>query len=175
MQFPGALYHVAAQANRTESLFLDSEDRRMFFLFLSRVVDYHDWHVHAWCAMTNHYHLLLTTPNGDLAGGMHRLNSRFAHWFNDVHREVGHVFRRRYTPVLVETDEHLRWCYRYIAMNPVKAGICERPEDWRWSSFAWLFGRPAMALPSAERHLYRHFGGGERGRERLRRYVERGV
>ena len=89
--------------------------------------------------------------------------------------EVGHVFRRRYGARHVQTDQHLRWCYRYIALNPVKAGLCERPEQWRWSSFAWLFGRPAMELPSEERHLFCHFGEGDAGRSRLRRYVETGL
>jgi putative transposase len=175
IQQPGAIYHVTAQANRSEALFLDSTDRRMFFLFLCRTVDHHDWHVHAWCALTTHYHLLITTPRGDLAAGMHRLQSRYAHWFNHEHAELGHLFRRRYGARHVQTEEHLRWCYRYIALNPVKAGLCERPEQWRWSSFAWLFGRPAMELPSAERHLFRHFGQGEAGRARLRRYVETGL
>lgn len=175
VQQPGAIYHVTAQANRSEALFLEANDRRMFFLFVGRTVDHHGWHVHAWCALTTHYHLLITTPRGDLAAGMHRLQSRYAHWFNSEHAEIGHVFRRRYGARHVQTDEHLRWCYRYIALNPVKAGLCERPEQWRWSSFAWLFGRPAMELPSAERDLFSHFGDGEAGRARLRRYVETGL
>ena len=166
---------MTAQANRSEALFLEANDRRMFFLFVGRTVDHHGWHVHAWCALTTHYHLLITTPRGDLAAGMHRLQSRYAHWFNSEHAELGHLFRRRYGARHVQTDEHLRWCYRYIALNPVKAGLCERPEQWRWSSFAWLFGRPAMELPSTERDLFSHFGDGEAGRARLRRYVETGL
>ena len=113
IQQPGAIYHVTAQANRSEALFLDSEDRRMFFLFVCRTVDHHDWHVHAWCVLTTHYRLLITTPRGDLAAGMHRLQSRYAHWFNYEHAELGHVFRRRYGARHVQTDERLRWCCRY--------------------------------------------------------------
>jgi REP element-mobilizing transposase RayT len=70
IQQPGATYHITAQANRSEALFLDSIDRRMFFLFVCRTVDHHDWHVHAWCALSTHYHLLITTPRGD-PGGRH--------------------------------------------------------------------------------------------------------
>jgi putative transposase len=177
VQFPGAIYHVSTQANGWEALYLDATDYQAFFAFVSRAADYHDLQIHSWCAMATHYHLLLTTPRGDLARAMHRLNSRFAHWFNDVHGEVGHHLRRRYTGVHVETDEHLKWCYRYIAMNPVKAGICDRPEQWRWSSFAWLFGGYTwrIDLPSDELHLFRHWGEGDDGRRRLRRYVETGI
>ena len=148
--------------------------RQVFFRFLGRVAAHHELEIHAWCAMTTHYHLLMTIPHGDLDRAMHRLNSRFAHWFNDVHGELGHHFRRRYTGVLVETDEHLRECYRYIAMNPVKAGICARPEQWRWSSFAWLFGGHTwrIDLPSDELHLLRQWGEGDDARRRLRAFVE---
>ena len=174
VQFPGAIYHVTAQANRSEALFLASDDYRVFWAFLGLVAGVHEWEIHAWSLMTTHYHLLLTTPKGDLAAGMHRLNSRYAHWFNDAHNEVGHTFRRRYGAKLVETEEHLVWCYRYIAMNPVKARMVERPHEWRWSSFAWLFGARSLGLPSDEVHLFRHFGPGDVGRRLLRRYVELG-
>lgn len=175
IEFPGAIYHVTAQANRTEALFFGLDDFRIFHYLLCYTSDRHEWQVHSWCYMTTHYHLLLTTPNGDLARGMHRLNSRYAHWFNDTYLEKGHVFRRRYNPVLVESDEHLHSCYRYIARNPVKAGICAKPAEWRWSSYGWLFGSTLWKpeAPSHERELYRHFGDGEEAQLRLRRLVER--
>jgi len=174
VEFPGAIYHVSAQANRTEALFFGADDYRVFHYMLCYTSARHDWQVHSWCYMTTHYHLLLTTPTGDLARGMHRLNSRYAHWFNDTYGEAGHVFRRRYKPVLVETDDHLHWCYRYIAMNPVKAGMCARPAEWRWSSYGWVFGRTSWKpdLPSDELELYRHLPGRGDGRTRLRRLVE---
>jgi REP element-mobilizing transposase RayT len=175
-QLAGAVYHISTQANRTEALYLDAIDYRTFFSFVGLVAERHELELHAWCAMTTHYHLLFTTRNDDLAAAMHRLNSRYAHWWNDVHGAEGHVFRRRYTAVLVETEEHLKWCYRYIAMNPVKAGICDRPELWRWSSFAWLFGGGhRVELRSGERQLFRHFGEDDAARMRLRRYVETGL
>jgi putative transposase len=173
----GATYHVTIQANGDEALYLDADDRRTYLAFLARAAERHELEVHSWCLMTNHNHLLFTTPNADLDRAMHRLNSRYAHWFNDVHGCVGHVFRRRYTSVPVETDAHLHWCYRYIAMNPVKAEIFAKPEQWRWSSFGWLFGGHTWRydLPSDERHLLRHWGVGDTARDRLRRYVETGI
>jgi putative transposase len=175
VEFPGAIYHVTAQANRTEALFFGGDDFRVFHYMLCYASAHHDWQVHSWCYMTTHYHLLLTTPNGDLARGMHRLNSRYAHWFNHTYNEVGHVFRRRYNAILVETDDHLHACYRYIALNPVNAGVVAKPAEWRWSSYGWLFGTASWKadLPSDAIQLYRHLGGEVDGRERLKRLVER--
>jgi REP element-mobilizing transposase RayT len=173
----GAIYHVSYQADGDGALYLDAIDRRMQLAFLAHTADHHELEVHSWCLMTNHAHLLFTTPAPDVDRAMHRLNSRYAHWFNAVHGNVGHVLRRRYTAVVVETDAHLHWCYRYIAMNPVEAGICASPDEWRWSSFGWLYGGYTWRydLPSDERHLLRHWGDGEEARARLRRYVRTGI
>jgi putative transposase len=173
----GATYHVTSQADGDDALYFDSIDRRVYLAFVARAAERHELEVHSWALMTNHSHLLFTTPAADVDRAMHRLNSSYAHWFNDAHGSVGHVFRRRYSASVVETEEHLHWCYRYIEMNPVKAGICGAPEQWRWSSYGWLFGGHSRRhdLPSNERHLLRHWGSGESARARLRRYVETGV
>jgi REP element-mobilizing transposase RayT len=172
-----AIYHVSTQANRDDALYVDAFDRRTYLAFLARTAERHELQIHSWALLTNHYHLLFTTTHADVDRAMHRLNSAYAHWFNDVHGEVGHLFRRRYTAVLVETDDHLHWCYRYIARNPVVAGLCGRPEQWKWSSYGWLYGPPGPRhdLPSHELHLLRHWGENDEARRRLRRYVETGI
>ena len=85
--------------------------------------------------MTNHFHLLFDTPRADLSEGMHRLNSVYATYFNQRHWFDGHLFDRRFGSRLVETEEHLIVASRYIAFNPVRAGLCGHPREWRWSSF----------------------------------------
>jgi len=85
--------------------------------------------------MTNHFHLLFDTPRADLSNGMHRLNSVYATYFNERHGFDGHLFDRRFGSRLVETEEHLIDASRYIAFNPVRAGLCGHPREWRWSSF----------------------------------------
>jgi putative transposase len=71
---------------------------------------------------------------------MHRLNSLHAHWFNDAHEVKGHLFERRFGAGLVARDSHALVCLRYIARNPVRAGLCKRPEQWPWSSYAATIG-----------------------------------
>jgi REP element-mobilizing transposase RayT len=175
VQEPKGIYHVFARGNRDTALFVHGGDRRLFLAILGLVVGEHEWDLHAFCLMTTHYHLLFTTPKGDLAAGMHRINSRYAHSFNSDHSEVGHVFRSRYGSVPVRSDEHLHWLYHYIAFNPVNAGLCARPDEWRWSSYTAVMHPWTIDLPVDGESLLRHFGQGERGRRALRRCVERDV
>src|SRR5205085_354946 len=111
------------------------------------VVERLEWRCHTYCWMTNHFHLLLETPNADISGGMQRLNGMYAQWFNWRHGYEGHVFDRRFASVLVEGHAHLLELARYIVLNPVRAGLCRHPGEWRWSSYRATTGecdRPAF-------------------------------
>ncbi len=139
-QFPGAIYHVTSRGNRKRVIFVDDVDRGSFLDTFASVVARHGWICTAFCLMGTHYHLALETPAGDLAAGMQRLNSHYAQSFNQRHKDVGHVFQGRYHSVLVEREEHLLALWRYVALNPVRAEACARPEDWRWSSYRAVVG-----------------------------------
>jgi hypothetical protein len=124
--------------------------------------------------MTTHFHILVETPDPNLARGMHRLNSTYAQAFNERHGTVGHLFESRYHSVLVESDGHLLERFRYIALNPVRAGLCAAPERWPWSSYRASIARtdapPLLSLVK----LLRYFDAGDpdRARARLRAFVE---
>jgi putative transposase len=85
--------------------------------------------------MGNHFHLLVETPEPNLSAGMQRLKSEYATYFNQRHSFDGHLFKQRFDSRLIETDEHRSEALRYIALNPVRAGLCEHPSEWPWSSF----------------------------------------
>lgn len=172
-QFPGALYHVTARANAGAALFRDDSDRAAFMAVLGRVVERHGWECHLHCLLGTHYHLLVQTPDGDLAAGMHRLNWFYARSFNGRHGTIGHVFQDRYDSVLVQTEPHLRELVRYISLNPVRAGICAEPADWPWSSYAALVGlEPVPSLPVSSWLLAQFGHDPSRARERVREFVE---
>jgi hypothetical protein len=123
--------------------------------------------------MTTHYHLVIRTPNVDLAAGMQRLNGNFAQGFNRRHGETGHVFERRYHALLIEHDGHLLELYRYIALNPVRAGLCSRPEAWTWSSHSAVVGLAAPPDFLSTEWALLYFGSDRiRARERLRAFVD---
>jgi putative transposase len=85
--------------------------------------------------MTNHYHLMIETPDGNLSQGMRQLNGVYTQRFNQQHQPVGHVFQGRYKSILVQKESHLLELSRYIVLNPVRAGMAVQAENWQWSSY----------------------------------------
>ncbi|MHB8059300.1 MAG: REP-associated tyrosine transposase [Gaiellaceae bacterium] len=173
-QIAGGLYHVTTRGNRRQRIFLNRRDGERFLSVLEVVAKRHGWLCHSYCLMPNHYHLLLETPEANIAAGMHRLNSCFAHWFNTRHDLTGHLFERRYRSVLVETDAHFLELVRYIALNPVRSGLCERPETWSWGSYTWMIGSEPNPLLTTERVVSVFTTRHESALVRLRAFVEDG-
>ncbi len=140
LEYAGAMYHVTARGNARQTIFHDGYDYAAFLRELSKVVPRFGWLCHGYCLMPNHYHLLVETPDPNLGRGMLRVNGSYARKHNHRHARVGHVFQGPYDAKLVETDEHLLELCRYVALNPVRAGLCADPADWPWSSFRALVG-----------------------------------
>jgi hypothetical protein len=91
--------------------------------------------------MTNHYHLLVETPDADLSRGMHLLNGVYTQWFNHRHDRVGHLFQGRFKAILVEKESHLLKLVRYVVLNPIRAKMVRSVRDWRWSSYRATAGQ----------------------------------
>jgi REP-associated tyrosine transposase len=162
------VYHIAARAPEGERLFLDDHDFSRFESELERILS-PDCTCVAACALNTHYHLLLQVENDVLARSVHLLNSRYAAAYKLRYAKRGHTFSERYMSVLVETEEQLLTAYRYVARNPVEAGLCETPADWKWSSYRaaiglegrFAFADPSLALAACDDSV-----------EQLRKFVE---
>jgi putative transposase len=135
LELAGGVFHVTTRGNRRQRISRDDRDRRRFLALQADTASLAGWRPIAHCLMPNHFHLLIETPQPNLSKGMHRLNSRYAHYFNWRHDLTGHLFERRFDSRLVETEEHMEQALSYIALNPVKAGLCDHPWEWPWSSF----------------------------------------
>jgi putative transposase len=158
IQIPNGVFHVTSRGNRRERIYLDSHDHLMFLYLLDELAKRRGWQGYGYCLMPNHYHLVFETPAADLSDGMKWLNGRFAQAVNGLHGLDGHVFQGRFHSVLVESDVHLLELSRYLALNPVRAGLCANPADWPWSSYAAIAGlEPARPFLAPGRVL-RHFG-----------------
>ena len=136
----GALYHVTSRGNAREAIFLDDADRWRFLDTLGEVIERHRWVCHAYCLMTNHYHLLVETPEANLSRGMRHLNGCYTQRFNRRHGRVGHVLQGRYAAILIEREGHCLEVSRYVVLNPVRAGLVEAAERYRWSSLQATLG-----------------------------------
>jgi REP element-mobilizing transposase RayT len=161
---------LTSRGTEGRPVFLDDHDRRRFVSVLAGAVEEREWLCLAYCLMTNHFHLLVQTPHADLAIGMHRVNSAHANYFNRRHDHVGHLFQARYSSVLVERETHLLEACRYIVLNPVRAGLCRRPSDWRWSSYRATAGYVSRPAFLAADWVLGHFGAD--ARRAALRYVE---
>ena len=138
IEYAGALYHVTSRGDRREDIYEDDVDRQAFMELLEDVCNSYNWDCHAYCLMSNHYHLLLETPDANLSKGMRQLNGVYSQKYNVRHKKVGHVFQGRYTAILVEKESYLLELSRYIVLNPVRAKIVSKPNDWRWSNYNFV-------------------------------------
>jgi REP-associated tyrosine transposase len=176
LQVPGGIYHVTSHANAGRILFANAGERRAFLDILAAVVPGRAWSCMAFCLMTTHYHLLIQTPDPDLAVGMQYLNGRLGQRINVLRDEKGHLFEARYGSELVETEQHALNAHRYIALNPVAAGIVARPEDWPWGSYRALLGlAPAPSYLDLAGALLLFGATPQAGRARLREFVQDGA
>ena len=145
LEFADALYHVTSRGDRREAIFLDDDDREDWLAVLGTVCERFNWVVHAFCQMTNHYHLLVETVDGNLARGMRQLNGLYTQRFNRRHGLDGHLFQGRYKAILVQKGAYLLELTRYVVLNPLRARMVATLEDWRWSSYPYFAG--ALAAP----------------------------
>ncbi len=141
LEFAGALYHVTSRGDRREAIYETDEDRESYLSLLGEVCEIYHWHCHAYCLMTNHYHLLIETLEGNLSKGMRQLNGVYTQHFNRANSRVGHVFQGRYQAILVDKDRYLSELARYIVLNPVRAKMVRAAKEWRWSSYRATAGQ----------------------------------
>jgi REP element-mobilizing transposase RayT len=136
IEVAGATYHVTARGNDGMPIFRDELDRTHLLGLVAGTVRDRHWVCLAYCLMDNHYHLLVRTPEPNLSSGMRFVQTRYAKRFNSRHGRRGHVFGDRFHDRRVDGDAHILTAVAYVVLNPVRAGLVDRPEDWRWSSHA---------------------------------------
>lgn len=147
----GATYHVMNRGNRKSLIFEDDRDRQRFLSLLAHHSQALEVEVLGDCLMGNHFHLIVVTPHGNVSQFMQRLEGEFAQYSNWRHRRIGHLFQGPFKSVLIEDDIHLLTAACYVFMNPVAAGFCQRPDEWRWSTYAAVVGlRPAPEYLSTD-------------------------
>ena len=176
LEHEGALWHVTSRGNEQKDIFRDDGDRKKFLALLEEAVERYNWIVHSYTLMDNHYHLMFETPEMTLSRGMQWLNSQYARYFNKKYKRRGHLMQGRFHSVLVEKEEHLAELSRYIVLNPVRAGMVARPEDWEWSSYRAMVGlASAAAFLTTDWILSRFAVDRANAIEKFRRYVDDGA
>jgi len=175
IEFAGALYHVAARGNAQQNIFLNDDDRENFLALLRRANERYHWNCHAYCLMSNHYHLLIETRQPTLSKGMKYINGVYTQQFNRRHERVGHVFQGRFKSILVESEVYLLELSRYIVLNPVRAKMVRSAKDWRWSSYRSTAGLSEPHNCLITDWVLSNFGKQKkRSQEKYRKFVQEG-
>ena len=135
IEYPGAFYHVTSRGNERRDIFLTQKNYERMIGYLESATERYGAQIHCFCLMSNHYHLLLETPRGNLRQILHHLNTGYTNYFNVKTGRAGHLFQGRYRAILVDKDHYAMELSRYIHLNPVRAHMVKDPRLYPWSSY----------------------------------------
>lgn len=172
LEFEGALYHVTSRGDRREPIFEDDIDRHSLLKVVEQGMKRFDAVVFAYCLMDNHYHFVLQSRQPNLSRLMRHINGVYTQAYNRRHRKIGHLFQGRFKAVLVDRDAYLLEVCRYVDLNPVRAGMVRRPQDWVWSSYRAHTAKVESPVWLASSMLHRQLAPGAPRREGPERYAQ---
>jgi len=176
IEFPGAIYHVTSRGNAQAAIFLDDIDRNNFLSVLGLALRRFNVICHAYCMMTNHFHLLIETPDANLSTAMRQLNSVYTQAFNRRRDRVGHVLQGRFKSIVVDREAYLLELCRYIVLNPVRAGMVKEPGSYQWSSYRTTAGLEKKPDFLVVDWILEQFGPNrQQARKEYRRFVMAGL
>ncbi|MBM4276532.1 MAG: transposase [Deltaproteobacteria bacterium] len=170
--FPSMVYHVISRGNNREWVFNEREDFEKYLEICGRYKDKFGFKLYHWVLMSNHIHLVMeTTEESSLSKIMQGMNLAYTIWFNRKNGKVGHLWQDRFKSALVEKDNYLLECGRYVERNPLRARLVKDPREYPWSSYrVYAYGK---ADGVTDRHAtYEAMGKEDRARRKAyREYV----
>ena len=173
VEYPGAYYHVINRGNNQEKIFLNDRDKEKFLEYLEKANERFSIIIHTYCLMSNHYHLLVETPEPNLSVAMQWINVSYATYFNRKRGRVGHLFQGRFKAILIDADQYLKHLSRYIHLNPVKAKLVPMASKYKWSSYAAFIGKARIPAYLETNRLLSTFGKGRKGaKQNYKDFVE---
>lgn len=138
IEYEGAVYHVTARGNEKRKVFFSRRDYGKFKEYLANAIEKFGFILHGYVLMTNHYHLIIETPEKNLSKIMHYVNSSYTTYTNIKRRRYGHLFQGRFKAIVVDKDSYLLELSRYLHLNPVRANMAVKPEDYPYSSYGYF-------------------------------------
>lgn len=175
IEYEGALYHVTARGNERRKIYFTKSDYEKFKQYLAEAEGKYGCIVHCYVLMSNHYHLIIETLETNLSKAMHYINGSYTNHTNIKRKRSGHLFQGRYKAIVIDRDSYLLELSRYIHLNPVRAGIVEKPEEYPYSSYkSYISGdKENMVI----QYLILGMLSGQKGdaRKRYRAFVESAV
>jgi putative transposase len=171
--FDDGIFHLYVHASDTRFLFLTDDDRVTFLVFLTTIFGRHELCPIAYTLMGNHYHLLLHVPDERVSRAMQQLHTSYSRGHNRMHGRSAHLVRAHFGARGVESDDDFLTTLRYLAQNPVEAGLVANPLDWQWASSRAHAGVAELPIPLDEEPIRAAFDNARDWRERYRRFVSK--
>lgn len=140
IHYPGAIYHVMLRGNGGMKIFFLDEDRHYFYSLIQEGIDRYEYQIHAFCFMHNHVHLVLRVGNICLSKIIQNISFRYTRWINKRMKRYGHLFQGRYKAILVDGDSYLLTLVRYVHLNPIRADLIDKIENYPWCSHRVYIG-----------------------------------
>lgn len=168
IEYPGAFYHVTSRGNEQRDVFKTRKDREQFLSYLESAVARYGAVIHAYCLMSNHYHLIIETPSGNLSEIMRHINGAYTTYFNVKRKRAGHLFQGRYKAIVIEANTYAMELSRYIHLNPVRVRLVDKPEDYEWSSHRCYIGETTAGRWLSTGFILGYFG--KKGEDAQRAY-----
>jgi len=136
--FKNAFYHVVSRGERKDLIFRTQFDKEVFLIKLEEAFLKYKFKIHSYVLMNNHYHFLIETPYANISQIFHHLNSSYTNWFKYKYQLTGSLFQGRFKAILVDKENYFFPLSAYIHLNPVRAGLCDYIEEYKWSSYRYL-------------------------------------
>ena len=175
LEYEDAIYHVTSRGNERQKIFFSTRDYAKFKEYLCESIQKFRYLLHGYVLMTNHYHLIIETPEANLSAIMHYLNGAYTTYINVKRRRCGHLFQGRFKSIIVDKDIYLLELSRYVHLNPVRANMVEKPEQYPHSSYASYVGTSTDSFVTTSSVLDMVSTKVHERRKRYREYVERVV
>ena len=150
LEYEGAFYHITSRGNERKRVYFSRYDYDKFKEYLGEAQDKYGFRLHCYVLMTNHYHLLIETPNGNISKVMHYVNGAYTNYVNRKRNRSWHLFQGRYKAILIDHDNYLLELSRYLHLNPVRANIVAKPQEYRQSSYKSYISRKKEDIISSE-------------------------
>jgi putative transposase len=175
IEYEGAFYHVTSRGNERGKIFFTERDYERMKDYLKEAQDKYGYLLHSYILMTNHYHLIVETPRSNLHEIMHYINSSYTTYINRKRTRAGHLFQGRYKAILIDKDTYLLELSRYLHLNPVRAGMAAKPEEYPHSSYRSYIRKEEEAIVHRDLILEMISRRRKEGQKAYKEYVERGI
>jgi REP element-mobilizing transposase RayT len=173
--YPNVAMHITSRGNHRNDIFRDDEDYEFYIVLIEECIKYfnNEFQILGYILMTNHIHLQIQTKEKHIGFFMKRLNNFYAKYFNNKYNYIGHLFQERYGSEIINNDKYMLETSRYIHLNPVRANMVKRPEEYKWSSYSMYIGEDKEKFINSRKIL--DYFKEDNQRQLYKRFVENGI